>query len=132
MAVRVFVYGTLLSGLYNHYLLEGAEFVGNAVSCERGLMYSAGDFPILSFASRADLIVGEIWQLPEGEKGEEMLENLDALEGYPGWYDRTLKDFRINGERIKALVYHQDSHMAMGIVQDGDWKAHLAKRQGAV
>ncbi|BDA97014.1 hypothetical protein [Pseudomonas phage vB_PaS-HSN4] len=131
MAVRVFVYGTLLTALYNHCLLDGAEFIGNAASCERGLMYGACGFPILSCASRADLIAGEMWQLPGGEAGKEMLNNLDRLEGYPGWYDRSPKNFRINGESITALVYHQDSLKTLDIVQDGDWKAHPALQRRA-
>ncbi|QIQ66459.1 putative gamma-glutamyl cyclotransferase [Pseudomonas phage clash] len=127
----VFVYGTLMHGFGNHCLLEGARFVGHATSQERGRMYSCGGFPILSFKHREDLVTGEVWELPGGDEGKEMLNNLDRLEGYPGWYDRSPKNFRINGEMITALVYHQDEDQDLHIVEGADWSKFVNKRNAA-
>lgn len=121
MSTLVAVYGTLLSGLHNNYLLNQARFIGKGQSVFHGTMFSAGGFPILSFEEPESKVQVELYEVPD-----HILARLDALEGYPEWYQRTVKTFEIEGEKIKAYIYHQDlaSNSSMPVVTSGDWKAY--------
>lgn len=123
---RVAVYGTLRSEYHNNRLLRGARLIDIGTSEFWGTMYSCGGFPILCTAEPSTKVVVEIWELPEGTDGDVMLDDLDRLEGYPGWYDRTIKTFAINGEPIKAWIYTQDNvNMDLPEVESGDWKQYV-------
>ncbi|UMO76474.1 putative gamma-glutamylcyclotransferase [Pseudomonas phage BroderSalsa] len=120
--VIVAVYGTLLSGLHNHCLLEHVKgdvrFMGKARSDFKGVMYSAGGFPILSLLDEDSKIQCELYEV-----GPQTLKLLDQLEGYPGWYDRTEKSFTtMMGEKVRAFIYHQDYELDAEVCPEGDWK----------
>lgn len=125
--IPVAVYGTLRRNLYNSYLMQGAQFIGDGQSVEEGTMYSRGGFPILSFATKTCPIVVELYWVDEYA-----LRRLDGLEGYRGegcadnWYDRSMKEFTYEDEpgelkTIKAFIYHQDKVLPLPIVESGDW-----------
>lgn len=121
----VAVYGTLLSGFGNNWLLRDAVRLDEGKSMFWGTMYSNGGFPILSLDEPTSLIDVEVYRVDTLE----IMEGLDMLEGYPGWYDRTQKTFKMNnGEEIKAWIYHQDKAFNMPVVESGSWKAF--KNQG--
>lgn len=112
------VYGTLRQGFGNNRLLGDSKFLATAKSDFWGTMYSNGGFPILSLDEPLSKIVVEIFEIPD----EGTLDAVDGLEGYPYWYNRTIKTFNIDGELIQAWIYHQENITGLETVDSGDWK----------
>ncbi|MGB9705980.1 MAG: gamma-glutamylcyclotransferase family protein [Pyrobaculum sp.] len=93
----LFVYGTLKRGCVNHWLLQGAEYVGEAYAPGFTLYVD-----LIPYAVRAPgcMVEGEVY-----EAGEEVVERVDQLE-FPAGYARArtrvvLKD----GRRLAAWIY---------------------------
>jgi gamma-glutamylcyclotransferase (GGCT)/AIG2-like uncharacterized protein YtfP len=104
MTHRVFVYGTLKSGFWNHYLLEGREFFGGAATVPTYRMIENG-FPVIMPDAEGKPIAGEIYTVDD-----ETLARLDQLEREGSSYDRKLIDVTLplaSGERLstKAFIY---------------------------
>ena len=103
MTHRVFVYGTLKSGFWNHYLLDGCEFAGDAVTVPTYKMIENG-FPVIRPDPNGKPLAGEIYDVDD-----ETLARLDQLEREGSSYDRKLIDvnFLASGKRlsIKAFIY---------------------------
>ncbi len=124
----VAVYGTLLSGQPNNYLLEqyvgDTRCLGKGKSMFFGTMYSNGGYPILSLLEPEHKVEVEVYVV-----GDTTLRDLDRLEGYPGWYNRTIRTFKMDtGEEVKAYIYHQDISLERPIVPNGDWKAYVESK----
>ena len=101
---RVFVYGTLKRGFYNHRLLESssASLVAEAstrrqmrlVLGEYGVPYLMKDEDASKYAPMSR-VPGELWVVDD-----EGLDALDVLEGVSvGMYERVTLDVRVTGER---------------------------------
>jgi gamma-glutamylaminecyclotransferase len=104
MRHRVFVYGTLKSGFWNHDLLEGCEFVGGAATVPTYKMIENG-FPVIIPDPEGKPLAGEIYAVDD-----EPLARLDQLEREGSSYDRKLIDVTLplaSGERLptKAFIY---------------------------
>lgn len=114
----LFVYGTLLEGYHNHHWIDGAEFVGVAVTGEKFTMYTNGSFPaVVSEPSYS--IIGEVYEIDN-----KTLTNADRLEGYDAkyptrsFYQRRQIEVTIvtTGEKKTAWIYYiSDNNM----VQNG-------------
>jgi gamma-glutamylaminecyclotransferase len=110
MTHRVFVYGSLKRGYWNHSLLSDfhAEFKGETVSEQRYHMLSgrimlSGSFPVVlddGPAQTARPVTGEIYHV-----SDECLGRLDRLEGVPDSYERKIADVTENGQPVKAFIY---------------------------
>lgn len=101
---RVFVYGTLKRGFWNHHFLETSAFLGNAVTLERFALY-VETIPFVVKGQSVSRISGEVYKVEEKQ-----LALLDKLEGHPHWYRReqtpVLLDTQSGTERkIEAWVY---------------------------
>jgi len=86
MGIKVFVYGTLLSGFGNHdhYLKDKAKLISQDVMVEKFRMFNLGYFPTCVFTDNSeDIVHGEVYSVHK-----ETLRDLDYLESYPRWYDR--------------------------------------------
>jgi len=86
MGIKVFVYGTLLSGCGNwrYYLENKAELISNYARVEGFKMFNLGFFPACIFTGiPEDIVQGEVYSV-----SEQILLELDRLESYPRWYDR--------------------------------------------
>jgi gamma-glutamylaminecyclotransferase len=108
MTHRVFVYGTLKRGYPNNPLLEGSEFLGEAVTV---LTYNAitvpadNSFPLIMPDPRGKPVAGEIYTVDDAT-----LARLDRLEREGRSYDRVMIDATMplsNGERltIQTFIY---------------------------
>ena len=112
MTHRVFVYGTLKRGYPNSPLLEGSEFVGEAVTV---LTYKAvtipaygtagTNFPVIMPDPGGKPVAGELYTVDDVT-----LARLDQLEREGRAYDRVMIDARLslsNGGRliIQAFIY---------------------------
>ena len=103
----VFVYGTLLSGMGNSYLLDKAEHLGPAKV--PGLLYASG-IPFAKYGGTLEpdtipFIEGELYKVDEVT-----LARLDRLESYtpgkkadPNWYDRIEIDQK---DGMPVYMYH--------------------------
>jgi len=112
MTYRVFVYGTLKQGYPNNPLLEGSEFLGEAVTV---LTYKAvtvpaykmvgTSFPVIMPDPSGKPVAGEIYSVDDAT-----LARLDELEREGRSYDRVMIDATLplsNGERLptQAFIY---------------------------
>ena len=117
--IRVFVYGSLLSGLHNHQAFLG--------SCKKladaeiyGEMFSLGSFPAV--ISGKDVIKGEVYLL-----SPEQVKRLDFLESHPMWYRRTRVDSTV-GEVQTYLYVDEEELIEYPRVNSGDWRAYLESK----
>lgn len=85
---RVFVYGTLKRGFPNHAFMDGAMFVGEALTVERYPLVVGGNWftpYLLPEPGDGHQVKGELWDVPEA-----MMPALDTLESVhlPNGYRR--------------------------------------------
>lgn len=78
----LFVYGTLMRGLWNHALVAGCEFLGTAWTLDEHTLYSAG-IPYLTVSEPRHRVLGELYRVSQ----DDLLE-IDCLEGHPDHYYR--------------------------------------------
>jgi len=105
--IYIFTYGTLKAGYPNHELLADAEFVSDAITCEKYQMYPSinHQFPFLIKSEKSQQIKGEVFKTTS----KELLEKLDYLEGYPDLYLKEFIKLFLEDETIvDALVYFKN------------------------
>ncbi len=76
MKTRVFVYGTLKTGLSNHGWLRGQTLLGQAMTEPRYRMFDLGGYPGMVECADGLSIEGEVWEVDEAG-----LARLNVLEG---------------------------------------------------
>lgn len=110
------MYGTLRQGDVNHYLLEGAEYLGEHRTLPQYRMIDLGDYP--GVTTGGDTVVrGEVYVVNPTQ-----LKRLDELEDYPHLYDRKLIDTPWGA----AWIYlFRASGTAGKIITHGDWLRHV-------
>lgn len=115
------VYGSLRSGLGNHRVIERSVRQDDGVVKGKFKMFSmyGGGFPALTHDNTPTDIVVEVYQVDDQAQAA----SLDALEGYPSFYDRelvTLEDGR------ECWIYFIDGNRdGFGEeVTHGDWKLY--------
>ena len=94
----VFVYGSLKRDFHNHCFLEGAKFLGEAVSQGKYVMWAGPNFPYVATMATGHQVTGELYRVKS-------LRALDALEGHPHFYRRETAVFRQGGVRFSAWIY---------------------------
>ena len=100
MKYTLFVYGTLMQGFSNHYLIERAEWGGTAKTLEKYSLYESG-IPYVFKGDAISHIYGELYRVDE-----QTLKIIDCLEGHPEWYRREeVEVFTGNGVTVTAWLY---------------------------
>lgn len=123
--ILVAVYGSLRQGLHNHAVLGGSELVGEDTTTPNYTMVSLGSFPAVHIGGDTPITI-EVYKV-----NEEIFHNLDRLEGYPHFYNRTTIDTKYG----KAWMYFiDDAPLATNkVVENGDWADYLSTvRQGVL
>lgn len=99
MSHRVFVYGTLMKGQYNHdRYLRGQKYLGRAV-LHGYAMYSLGSYPGI-VSEEGEKVLGEVYEV-----NEKTLRRLDRLEDNGRLYTRRTAEVWIDGGLVSAEVY---------------------------
>lgn len=96
---RVFVYGTLKRGnsLRGLDRMGDAEFVSESSTVDNKYnLWCLGAYPAVS-VDGCNRIKGEVWEVDDA-----VFEQLDMIEGYPGFYNRQ----QIETEHGKAWMYY--------------------------
>lgn len=88
----VYVYGTLKAGYWNSGLLAKAKFLGAAITVSDGFTMYDGGFPYV-VPDGLNRIKGEVYEVDDN-----VLANLDRLEGVPHHYIRKEVDVVINND----------------------------------
>ena len=114
MGERVFVYGTLRHGGSNHFRMAEAEFV--SAGTVNGRLYQIDWYPGLILDASADMVTGEIYQVPPS-----VLDELDRFEGEE--YRRLQTAVRLpDGAPVSAWVWEWLGPVDEGSrVRGGDW-----------
>jgi gamma-glutamylcyclotransferase (GGCT)/AIG2-like uncharacterized protein YtfP len=125
MSQLVAVYGSLKKGFGNHMLLADAPLI--ATGFAKGWnMYSLSYYPMI-IPGDGDVQV-EIYQVTKAE-----MDRLDALEGYPDYYNRKITYVTTSMRVIQAWIYYGRESQVKGRreVVSGIWtpqdrRSHLA------
>ncbi len=124
--VRLFVYGSLMSGLPAHHLLSSAGaavLVGSARTAAGYRLVDLGWYPGLETAGQG-MVLGEVYRVPAAA-----LQSLDRYEGTPHHYRREsieLEDGQAAWAYVVTALGRGRSERPR--VPDGDWRAWLATR----
>ena len=115
MSNKIFVYGTLTKGFYNHRVIEGATLLGTHETEPEYTMANLGGFPAVLLDGEHS-IKGEVYEVDE-----DTFRRADALEGYPSFYNR----IEIDTKYGKAWMYYIKEispHRRIVIIEAGEWK----------
>lgn len=119
--MKVFVYGSLLSGLDNHRLLVGQRFIGEASTRPAFTLASLGEFPGMA-AGGSQAVAGEVYQVTP-----ECLAALDRLEGHPRFYRRSIITLD-NGLKVATYLLPAARVSGCPIVESGSWREHRSSK----
>lgn len=112
---RVFVYGTLRRGCYNHHYLQDTPCLGACRSAPAFTMLDLGPFPGVVRGGTTG-VCGEVYRIDAAD-----LARLDELEGYPVDYTRELIETRFGQAWIYLL---RASAADAPKISSGDWCRH--------
>ena len=123
---KVFVYGSLLSGMGNHAFLKDSYLVGGGVILEELEMIDLGSFPALVPATKTLETKGELYEV-----SEETFEALDRLEGFPSFYNRKKVVVSLLEEEVEGWVYYLPtaSSTSREVVFGGCWRTHQRQKE---
>ncbi len=111
---RVFIYGSLKKGFYNHQRcnMDKAQFIINTV-IHNAKLFSLGSYPaVILDGEEADIVYGEIYDIPD-----DVFKPIQQMEIGAGYSQRTIS---INDENVEIFVFDQDSSGFKRVV-DGNW-----------
>ena len=112
--MKVFVYGTLRKGDYNHIFLENSKFIKTVRTKPEWIFYDLGGFP--AAVEGGDIsILGELYEVDEYT-----LSKLDMLESHPEFYVRR-KIILEDNEEVYAYIMRAAQCRGCTQIKSGDW-----------
>jgi gamma-glutamylcyclotransferase (GGCT)/AIG2-like uncharacterized protein YtfP len=115
--MKLFVYGTLLSGEGNHRRLSASRLLGAQRTEPRYTLISLGRFPALLEGGDTS-VSGEVYEVDALT-----LAALDQLEGHPHFYRRTSLAL-LGGESVQGYVLARVLNATYPLIPGGDWREY--------
>jgi len=111
----VFVYGTLLSGYSNHYLLNDSQFIDTGRTVNKYALY----FQILPYVVKESVsyIHGELYKV-----NSSTFENIDWIEDHPSWYQREEVEILTDNKQVIIAWLYFCSHKTGTLIKSGRYK----------
>lgn len=119
---KLIVYGTLLSGQHNAYLMEGAEFLGEVI-IPNAVIHDLGGCPGLKFLPQNNehqQVAGELYNVSDVLRAR-----LDRFEGHPEMYERIECEYILADKSpgwYTAWVYEYQGDCYEPAMPGGDWR----------
>lgn len=113
--VKIFVYGTLLSGEPAHGLLGDARFIGAAHTPPAYTLLDLGEYPALVIGG-CDRVAGEIYEIEAAR-----LPELDAYEDAPAMYER--RQIQLDEHEAFTYVLRLQPPLGSARIASGAWRA---------
>jgi gamma-glutamylcyclotransferase (GGCT)/AIG2-like uncharacterized protein YtfP len=124
---KVFVYGSLLSGMGNHALLINSKKLGDAETPEGFGIVDLGWYPGAVKTDKPGKVIGEVYEVDD-----QTFARLDRLEGYnshspkDGLYNRISIDTTFGEAYI--YIYNGWGNRMDNIITSGDWRTHYLNK----
>jgi len=117
--IPVFVYGTLMRGMPNHWRLRlaGARFQREATTRPEWAMHARPNGWCPEVVEGSDIIHGEVYLIPPFG-----LDRLDRHEGHPTVYYRSTERLS-DGRNVEIYIYQWMPDGAY--IPSGSWRAHV-------
>lgn len=120
--MKVFVYGTLMRGFGNWSwaLKDRAQFIGEAETSPNFTLLDLGAFP--GMVEGSSVVQGEVFEFDD----DDVLRDLDRLEGHPGMYRRTpITVVMADGNEadVETYIYQHGRVLPSSpVVESGSWR----------
>lgn len=140
MVRKIFVYGSLMEGLFNYEKYLKGKVISRKCARTKGELYHLTSFGYPAMIKGNDYVYGELIEVIDFE---ETVKNLDGLEHFYGEgfkeneYNRTVIKVEVLKEGTHEFVYaYAYLYNAVDIkklkqdnsyVKDGNWKKYLSK-----
>ena len=117
--MKIFVYGTLRRHYNNNILLRDSEFLGYAKTEPK---YSLAVSVIPYLIKGEDSVIGEVYEVDD-----DVLKDLDSLEGHPTVYTRKELKVFFNEELIEVQAYHWLHNDKEGFYRTDDYTKAIGR-----
>jgi gamma-glutamylaminecyclotransferase len=121
-AIRLFVYGSLLSGEDNHHHLTRSHRLGTCRTEPSYTLVDLGAYPALLEGGTTS-VRGELYEVDQST-----LMSLDAFEGHPDMYRRGLIRMTNGRSAIGYLLRQTELATGCSTIASGDWKAGRSRK----
>jgi len=115
--IKIFVYGSLMGGEFNHSILEreNNKFIRKAITTSDYSLFDLGGFPGMTRPGNHS-IMGEVYEVCE-----ETVRHLDILESHPQFYIRSLI-YLDDGEIVSTYILDNAYAKNSPLIESGNWK----------
>lgn len=138
MPHKVFVYGSLMSGMPNHARMRDAILLSKDARTENP-EYELHELVEFSFPSAirspmGTTLFGEVYHV-----SDQLLAMMDYFEGHPDFFKRQEVQIVLDGsEPFTCWIYEGPESLSIEglsqsvLIESGDWRKHYAERTGGI
>lgn len=118
--MRIFVYGSLMKGMFNNSMLKDSEFLGTH-KLGGFVMFSFGAFPAAVMCDNFKReIIGELYECPLSA-----FLHIRDMELGAGYFEKKVK---LAG-RLATLYCYRACDIHGELVASGDWRSHVKEQR---